>query len=262
MQCKICGSSSDLAFQGKVLRKYDVSYYRCIGCGFLQTEEPYWLAEAYSSAISDTDLGPVNRAVTGAQIVESLILLGFDPNARFIDWGGGYGVFTRLMRDIGYDFYWRDAYCQNLFAKQFVANDSGAYELMTSFEVFEHLAQPMSEIEAMLKLSPSILFTTQLPPARLEGVADWWYLAPENGQYIAIYSLPALNHIAKTFGLNLNSDGSAFHLLSPKTISDKMFRIIALNGRASKVIRSIQRRKLRKGSLLMDDFRAVTGWDV
>lgn len=44
----------------------------------MQTEEPYWLAEAYSSAISDLDLGPVNRAITGARIVEGVIVLAFE----------------------------------------------------------------------------------------------------------------------------------------------------------------------------------------
>lgn len=262
MQCKICGSPSDYVFNGKILRKHDVAYYRCPKCEFMQTEEPYWLAEAYSSAISDLDLGPVNRAVTGARIVESLIVSSFDPNARFIDWGGGYGVFTRLMRDMGYDFYWRDAYCQNLFAKQFVAEADSGYELMTCFEVFEHLVQPMAEIEAMLKLSPNILFSTHLPPSRLEAATDWWYLTPEHGQHIAIYSIPALKFIAGKFGLHFTTDGFALHLLSQKPVSERMFRAIARNGRASKVIRSIGRRRLRTQSLLLQDFRAVTGWNV
>ena len=262
MECKICHSTSEFVFKGTVLKKYDVSYFCCPSCNFMQTEEPYWLAEAYSSAISDLDLGPVNRAITGARIVESTILLAFNPNARFIDWGGGYGVFTRLMRDMGYDFYWRDAYCQNLFAKQFVADASGDYELMTSFEVFEHLVQPMEEIEAMLKLAPNILFTTQLPPSRLKTATDWWYLALEHGQHIAIYSVPALQFIAGKFGLHLTTDGSSLHLLSQKPVSKRMFRAIASDGRASKAIRSIGRRKLRTQSLLLKDFRSVTGWNV
>ena len=54
------------------------------------------------------------------------MLLAFEANARFIDFGGGYGVFTRVMGNIGYDFYWRDAHRENLFAKRFAADaDSG-----------------------------------------------------------------------------------------------------------------------------------------
>lgn len=228
----------------------------------MQTEEPHWLSESYASAITDLDLGPVNRAITGARIVESVIVSAFDPNAKFIDWGGGYGVFTRLMRDMGYDFYWRDAYCQNLFAKQFVASTGSRYELMTCFEVFEHYAEPMAEIEAMLKFSPNILFTTEVPPTDLRAVTDWWYLAPEHGQHIAFYSVPSLKFIASSFKLHLATDGKALHLLSQKPVSDRMFKTIARDRRASKIIRSIGRRRLRKGSLLHEDFRAITGWDV
>ena len=108
MQCKVCAADSRLLFQKLVLRKHHVTYYLCPACGFIQTEDPYWLEEAYSSAISDLDLGPVNRAIRGARVVEGLILASFDPSKKFVDWGGGYGVFTRLMRDIGYDFYWSD----------------------------------------------------------------------------------------------------------------------------------------------------------
>lgn len=262
MQCKICRSPSESVFHGTILQKYDVAYYRCPTCDFMQTEEPYWLPEAYSSAISDLDLGPVNRAITGARIVEGVIVLAFDPNAKFIDWGGGYGVFTRLMRDKGYDFYWSDAYCQNLFAKHFVADASQRYEAMTCFEVFEHLVQPMTEIEAMLKMAPNILFTTQFPPSPLKTATDWWYLTPEHGQHISIYSIKSLQFIANEFGLHLNTDGSALHLLSQRPVSNNAFRIIARDRRAAQVMRSIGRRRLRKGSLLMDDFRAVTGWNV
>ena len=244
------------------MRKHDIQYFRCDTCDFLQTEEPYWLDEAYQSAISDLDLGPVNRAVTGSRMVESVITSSFDPNASFIDWGGGYGVFTRLMRDKGFDFYWRDPYCDNLFAKQFVAQAESGYELMTCFEVFEHLVQPLSEIEAMLKLSPNILFSTHLPPMRLQTATDWWYLTPEHGQHVAIYSPKTLQFIAAKFGLHLVSDGFSLHLLSRKPVSERLFKIIARDGRASKVVRSLGRRKLRKGSLLTQDFRAVTGWNV
>jgi hypothetical protein len=261
MQCKVCGQQSGEVFRAQVLKKYDVAYYRCPGCGFMQTEEPYWLDESYSSAISDLDLGPVNRAITGAQIVESIILAGFDPDGRFIDWGGGYGVFTRLMRDKGYDFFWQDRYCQNLFAKHFVADDD-TYELMTSFEVFEHLVQPMADIEKMLARSTNVLFTTQLPPARLTSAAEWWYLSPEHGQHVSIYSVESLQVIARTFDLHRSTDGAALHLLSREPFPPTMFKVIARNGKAANVMRRVRRKMHRKHSLLMDDFRTVTGIDA
>jgi hypothetical protein len=92
----------------KALNKYDVEYFRCGSCGFIQTEEPYCLDEAYSSAICDLDLGSVSRAVLGSKLTEGVILAAFDCNAKFVDYGAGYGIFVRMMRDDGFDFYWND----------------------------------------------------------------------------------------------------------------------------------------------------------
>jgi len=49
------------------------------------------------------------------------------------------------------------------------------YELVSAFEVFEHLVNPLEEIERMLRLSDSILFSTLLVPTPAPGLADWWY---------------------------------------------------------------------------------------
>ena len=59
MKCKICGSEASSFDSARILRKYDVDYFECPYCGFIQTEEPYWLTEAYSSAITSSDIGLV-----------------------------------------------------------------------------------------------------------------------------------------------------------------------------------------------------------
>ena len=147
-------------------------------------------------------------------MIEGMIPIGFDPNAKFIDWGGGYGLLTRLMRDKGYDYYWHDPHCKNLFAKQFIASEKHQYELMTAFEVFEHLAHPLDEIANMLRFSKNIFFTTEIPPRKLTGASDWAYFYPQTGQHISFYSVETLKHIANRFGLHLNTDGHSLHLLS------------------------------------------------
>ena len=57
VSCKICGMSSLFFERAQVLRKYRVQYFRCQHCGFIQTEEPYWLEEAYTTAIAMQDVG-------------------------------------------------------------------------------------------------------------------------------------------------------------------------------------------------------------
>ena len=141
--CKICNGTSSFAFSKQVLGRYQVSYFQCNSCGFIQTETPYWLNEAYSSAIADTDIGYITRNLVNRNIVSSLINTAFNSKGRFLDYGGGYGLFVRLMRDAGYDFYRQDKFCNNLFAQQFDIKSFNtinlSFDLLTAFEVFEHL---------------------------------------------------------------------------------------------------------------------------
>ena len=159
MKCKICNNNSNIVFSLKVLNKYNVKYYQCNNCKFIQTEKPYWLKEAYSDAISRFDLGLVSRNIGVSSIIETLIELLFNARKKFIDWGGGYGLLVRIMGDKGYDFYRQDLHCENLFAKKLDMKDlknPPKFELITSFEVFEHLVDPIKEIKEMFKHSDSI----------------------------------------------------------------------------------------------------------
>ena len=61
MKCKICGENSPKIFEKKVLVKYEVSYHQCSNCQFVQTEESFWLDEAYKSAITSLDIGILLR---------------------------------------------------------------------------------------------------------------------------------------------------------------------------------------------------------
>lgn len=262
MQCKICRSETAPAFTAKMLGKYDATYFRCGSCGFMQTDEPHWLAEAYSSAINEIDLGPINRAIAGSKLIEGLILGCFNHEAKFIDYGAGYGVLVRLMRDRGFDFYWHDLYCDNTFARHFVAKPGMKFELLTAFEVFEHLVDPLAEVETMLGYSGNLLFSTDLVPERIQSAADWCYFGPDHGQHIAFYTIAALQVVARRFNLHLATNGTNMHLLSKTKISDRRFRFFARETIGSLLVRQLLRRRMRKQSLLMDDFRAVSGYSV
>ena len=121
MKCKICQNRSTSCFNAVMLNKYDVKYYFCFHCGFLQTEEPFWLEEAYTDTINTSDTGIMHRNLRLCRITSVLIYFLFEKEANFIDYAGGYGIFTRLMRDIGFNFFWHDPYTVNLIARGFVA---------------------------------------------------------------------------------------------------------------------------------------------
>ena len=240
MHCKICNSECDVLFSAEILQKYNISYFKCCHCGFIQTEQPYWLPEAYNNAITSLDVGYATRNLVYKDIVVAIIKRLFNYQSRFIDYGGGYGLFVRLMRDLGFDYYRQDIYCDNIFAKHFdiadVANNTN-FDMLTAFEVFEHLKNPIDEIEKMLSYSKSILFSTTLQPANIKSVNDWNYFAPETGQHIAFYTKKALSVIAEKYNLNLYTNNKNLHLLTQKkmrfncvkfvsfkhSLSDKLF---------------------------------------
>ncbi len=268
-QCKICCSDIQCIFSDVVLGKYNVNYYQCEQCGFIQTESPFWLEESYASAITSLDLGYTSRNLLCRDISAELIQGCFNPEGKFLDYGGGYGLFVRLMRDAGYDFYRGDLYCDNLFANCFDLSDLDEkidFELVTCFEVLEHLDNPISEMEKILTHSNSILFSTELQPSQpLHTAGDWEYLAPDTGQHIAFYTEKALSVMARKFGLNFYTDGKNIHLftnkkLHPDCISKslrnirsyyKMFYLLI-----DKSLPFIRGRKLRK-TLLQSDYQLV-----
>lgn len=217
MHCKICDNKSQRIFNGTVLQKYNVAYFRCEYCGFIQTEQPYWLNEAYSEAIADLDIGYVLRNLVYKNITVSVIKKAFNKKGSFLDYGGGYGLFVRLMRDIGLNFVRQDSYCENIFAKHFDLKDSieKKFDLVTAMEVFEHFGDPFAEIKKIFNYSNSILFSTSLQPhENIASINDWDYFSPEMGQHISFYTKKSLSIIAEKFNLNFYTNSKDLHLFT------------------------------------------------
>lgn len=257
MLCRVCSASSQPFGRATVLGRHSVQYFQCLRCGFIQTETPYWLEDAYASAITRSDLGLISRNLLYARIAPLVIATFFNRQTRFLDYGGGYGMFVRLMRDYGFDFFRQDRYAENLFAAGFDADDhpDATYELVTAFEVFEHLAQPLAEIEQMLRFSRNVLFSTQLLPTPAPDLNTWWYYGLDHGQHLALYTRESLRQLGRHFGLNVYSCGSALHLLTEKRLPPAAFAVIGRIGRVVPWLASL----LHPHSLLSSDYAALTG---
>jgi hypothetical protein len=218
MKCKICGTDNQACFSSKILGKYDVNYYHCSVCDFVQTEDPYWLDEAYSCPINLSDTGYMVRNQFYAKRLTILLYLLFGKNGQFLDYAGGYGVFVRMMRDIGFDFYWDDKYTQNIFATGFEWKPISKVDAVTLFEVFEHFVDPIDEIKKLLTISNTIIFSTDLHPNPVPQPNDWWYYGLDHGQHIAFYSTKTFEYIVEKLQLNYLNVGS-FHVLSRSKLS-------------------------------------------
>lgn len=258
LKCKICSNSTHVFATATLLTRYKVRYFQCQSCQFVQTEEPYWLEMAYTDAISELDVGLPRRNRLYSEITSNLILAVFDPSASYLDYGCGYGLFVRYMRDQGFDFYGYDKYCRNIFAQRFAIDIPNRVvgELLTSFEVFEHLSNPLEEIETMLNMAPNLFFSTELLPQHSPKPGDWWYYALDSGQHISFYTYNSLLQIARKFDLFLYSDFKSLHLLSKKRMPNWFFKIV-VNRRSHGPLTLLLKARKQRYSLLDEDILAV-----
>ncbi len=245
---RITGGPVTTLFTAKVLGKYFVDYARCDQTGFIQTEEPYWLDEAYSSAITALDLGLVTRNIEKATFTQKFIHRVLPTAKRFVDYGGGYGIYVRLMRDANYPFRIFDEHCENLFAKGFetpsLANsENESFDLLTAWEVFEHLPNPTAVIGEMCRVANAVLFSTILvPEIPIRSEADWWYFTPETGQHVSFYTRQSLEYLAKSMSVHFYTDGSSNHLFTRKSLRTNPFRESVFKSVSKKIVAFYQSR--------------------
>lgn len=227
--CSISGNSMEAVFSAELLNKYNVQYYVCKECGLLQTEQPYWLDEAYTQVIAATDTGILRRNFN--HLLRSLPLLDVlaEKNSRLLDVGGGYGILTRMLRDVGYDCYSYDKYCQNLFADGFEPEDNFSARVLFAFEVFEHIEDPMMFIQNNFsKYScKTMILSTQVYEDTIPD-RNWWYYSLETGQHITFYQSRTLKLLAEKNDCFYLSLGNGFHLITNEKVS-KMNKIIFSN---------------------------------
>lgn len=92
-KCPICDARMLFFDKAKILRKYDVNYWRCSVCGYVQTDSPYWLEESYSSAITDSDIGLPMRNYAMAERTAGIIGMCLSNTKTYLDFGGGIWTF-------------------------------------------------------------------------------------------------------------------------------------------------------------------------
>lgn len=256
MNCAICTGVMEQKFVANVLSR-EVRYFLCGTCGFLCTETPFWLEEAYRNPLNASDTGLLTRNVRLARLTAALILLLYDRRGLFVDFAGGYGLLVRILRDWGFDFRWYDKHAQNLFAIGFEhdpAKDQRPAALVTCFEAFEHFVDPKAALDDMLKVSSSVFLSTYLLPPGPPEISQWWYYGPEHGQHVSFFSHKALQLLAESRKLNFYSDRRYLHLFSKRKLPSALVRLLfSTRGfvDVSLVARMIMGSRTRADSLLI-----------
>jgi hypothetical protein len=222
--CRACNKTANQILTGNLFG-FQVSYFECQSCGYVQTETPHWLDRAYAETINDSDTGIMARNQANAKIVLATLLALGKLDGTLVDCAGGYGILVRLLRDYGINALWSDRYCQNLLARGFEHTTETA-DLVTAFEAFEHFVNPAEELDRLLKIAPNVLFSTEIIADPAPKQDDWWYFGKEHGQHIGFFRVRTLEKLARDRGKYLLSDGASYHLITDQPINEAVWKVM------------------------------------
>ena len=197
LKCRLCESDTKYKFKKEILNKYEISYHECINCHSLQTEVPYWLGDAYTCESERFDTRKATRTFLNFTVLPHIYnALGMSKDINYVDWGGGTGLFARLMRDIGFNYKSHDKYAKNEFTQGYeITKKDAVIDAITLFEVVEHFPNPIKDWEDIFnKNASAIIFSTLTYDGN---DSNWHYLSPENGQHVFFYSAKALSILAE-----------------------------------------------------------------
>jgi len=252
--CPICRSRTGRAYSVTILKKHASELRACATCDFCYLSPVYWLDEAYAQSINVTDIGYVWRNNSACQFVSSLLISNFDSKDLFLDFGAGYGMFVRLMRDRGFRFQYYDPSCQNLFSRfnEAKLNQRSRYKLVTAIEVIERTIDPVASVREMLNYADSILLSTEITPSTPPD-PEWWYLGFEHGQHIGFFGERSFIVLADNLSLKYMRIAGNWHLLSTADINLRK----QPTSRIGRAINRLYRAKRNFRSLMISNFEAT-----
>jgi SAM-dependent methyltransferase len=238
--CPVCGGSADLydvvdlnksceELRGKFLGLSGIPIYYalCNNCSHCFCPEIIsWNLKQFEESIYNDDyvdvdpdykdLRPRGNAANLIQMFQNqnISVLSEKQSAiKHLDYGGGSGLLSRILKESGWQSYSYDPFVDKCLA----ISEIGKFNLITAFEVFEHVpnvTELMSNIRSLLLPDGIVLFSTLLldgninPNERL----TWWYASPRNG-HINLFSKNSLAILAQQHGFNLASSSQGFHVL-------------------------------------------------
>jgi hypothetical protein len=213
--CRLCGGMTIEKFHLPGVAGINIKYFECQKCGSLETQQPTWLSDVYGrSNLSSADTGAAQRVVLNHAFVFAVAKVL--QVRTILDFGGGDGLLCRLLRDRGLDAHVIDDYANPTYACLFEGSLEQRYDLITAFEVFEHLPDPSVTLAHLFQSRPRFLIaSTEIYSGQ---DASWWYLCPGQGQHVFFYSRKALRSLALDHRYSYY-DVNGRHLFSAEPVS-------------------------------------------
>lgn len=214
-KCPVCGGNGkekiavEWSFHSGGPKNWE--YTRCENCGSCWLEGMRnWTAEQYSREIYNSDYGKVDVEYDGTRIKKNIsrifeLLDRMGNVKRVLDYGGGNGLLTDLLRAAGYDSSCYDPYNR-------MDEVKGEYDCVTAIEVLEHEIDPDKIFGlAASKLREGGYFFATTETVDLKYVCDWFYANPRAGHNM-LYSNHGLVEAGKKHGLRLVWNNGNWHV--------------------------------------------------
>jgi hypothetical protein len=169
------------------------------------------------------DTGLVARSISASNLVSTILFFEGKTQTAGIDWGGGTGLLTRLLRDNGFLVQTFDKFAEPIHAEGFsIKSDELDRKLtfLTSVECFEHLANPYQSYIKPTADKDFFFFTTETisnPPPD-PASEYWWYFLPETGQHITFASKKGIKHFKDRLGFPYYFELGNLHVMSRKKL--------------------------------------------
>lgn len=215
-KCPVCGGQTRNAFKVLIHNSFESQLATCNACEFSFYPDQNWLSGSFSEELNSLDVGSVDRVLLTSEFLTEFIFSEKLASKKFLDYGGGYGLQTRILRDRGFDWENFDPYTAPLFSRDFVGNIQTEYSLISLIEVSLHFENPIEEFQKLLSRCDYLVFTSVVPEK--EFGPDWWYVTGESGQHVAFYSIKTLRQIATHLNVEFTSDGKFFHVFHKKKL--------------------------------------------
>lgn len=210
--------------KGKVfdLSGIAVYYALCSHCGFCFAPEiSTWTLEEFEERIYNEEYALVDPEYIDARPrvnASALISMFGDslPPVKHLDYGGGSGLLSSLLTKSN----WQSVSYDPFVDKDVSIEKLGKFDLITAFEVFEHVPDIhllMSNLLSLLSVNGIVLFSTLLSDGNINASQriNWWYASPRNG-HISLFSRNSLVLLAQKNGLNFGSFSKGFHIFYSK----------------------------------------------
>ena len=193
-----------------------VYYCLCRACGFLFAPEFLdWSRERFIERIYNADYLQVDPEYLDKRPQQNSSALDEMFGAHkggfsHLDFGGGDGCLSRLLREDGWDSASWDP-----FFDPDSSLDGRKFDLITAFEVFEHAPDPHAMMRQLVSAANEGAFVyfstfTHDRAVKADQRIDWWYVAPRNG-HVSIFSRYSLSLLGDRYGFRHGSFTDYLH---------------------------------------------------